>query len=226
MEKTACNILLLYMALLALTACKKMDSTYRKFVVPDGIFYAGKANQPQVHSGRNRVKINWLRNADPSVVAAKVFWNNYTDSIAVAVPPTGDTVSCIIPDLPEKTYSFIIKTYDALGHSSVPTEVFGTSYGDIYQSGLLSRMILGTMYYPDSVVITWSSADISNGACATQVKYTNVLDIEQVNSFPVSRNTSTIKDIKSGSPFQYRTVFLPDSMSIDTFYTDYATSKP
>ncbi|MBO9731499.1 MAG: DUF4998 domain-containing protein [Chitinophaga sp.] len=226
MEKTSHYIPMLCLALLALTACKKMDSTYKKFVVPDGIFYTGKANQPQVHSGRNRAKITWLRNADPSVVTAKIFWNNYTDSISVTVPPAGDTISCIIPDLPEKTYSFIIKTYDGQGHSSVPTEVFGTSYGEIYQSGLLPRVVLGTVLYPDSVVITWSSADISNGAIATELKYTDVQNAEQINSFPVSRNTSTIRYLKPGTSFRYRTVFLPDSMSIDTFYTDYVTGTP
>jgi hypothetical protein len=39
-----------------LTACKKMDSTYKQFVVTDGIVYPGKANKPVANAGRNRVK--------------------------------------------------------------------------------------------------------------------------------------------------------------------------
>lgn len=226
MNKLSCYIPLLCLVLPAFTACKKMDDTYRKFAVPDGIFYSGKANQPQVHAGHNRAKITWLKNADPNVATAKVFWNNYTDSISVTIPPTGDTISCIISNLPEKIYSFIIKTYDAKGHSSVPVEVFGASYGDTYQSSLLSRIVLNTVLYPDSAVATWSSADISNGAYATQIKYTDTLGNNRVSSFPISSTTSTIRDLKPGTSYQYRTVFLPDSLSIDTFYTDYVTSKP
>lgn len=217
-----------YMILLsvAFAACKKMDSTYRQFVVVDGIVYPGKANKPIVYAGQNRVKISWLRGADPNVASAKIFWNNYADSAAVTIPPTGDTIFYTINNLPEKSYSFIIKTYDSKGNVSVPVELFGASYGDFYQSSLLVRPVIAGVLYPDSIAIKWGGADISNGAYAMQVKYTAISGKEQVKSFPVSNVTSVITDMKPGTLYQYRTVYLPDSLSIDTFYTDYSTSKP
>ncbi|MEC5144830.1 DUF4998 domain-containing protein [Chitinophaga sp. 212800010-3] len=219
-------IMALILMLATLAACKKMDSTYRKFVVPDGIVYAGKANNPMVHAGHNRVKITWLRGTDPNVTSARIFWNNYGDSASVTIPPAGDTISCMINNLPEKIYSFIIKTYDSKGNVSVPVELFGASYGDVYQASLLSRPVIAGVLYPDSVSIKWGGADISNGAYATQVKYTDTVGATQVKSFPVSLVTTAIADMKAGTTYQYRTVFLPDSSSIDTFYTDYVTSKP
>lgn len=212
--------------LVMLTACKKMDSTYKNFVVPDGIVYPGKANSPVANAGRNRVKISWLRGADPTLTSAKIFWNNYGDSAVVNIPPTGDTISYTINNLPEKSYSFVIKTYDTKGRVSVPVELFGASYGEVYQSSLLSRPVDAGILYADSIVVKWGGADISNGAYATDVKYITVAGITQVKRFPASNATSTITDMKAGVTYQYRTVYLPDSLSIDTFYTDYVTSKP
>lgn len=214
------------MMLVMLVACKKMDSTYKGFVVPDGIVYPGKANSPVANAGRNRVKISWLRGADPTLTSAKIFWNNYGDSAVVNIPPTGDTISYTINNLPEKSYSFVIKTYDTKGRVSVPVELFGASYGEVYQSSLLSRPVDAGILYADSIVVKWGGADISNGAYATDVKYINVAGVTQVKRFPASNATSTITDMKAGVTYQYRTVYLPDSLSIDTFYTDYATSKP
>jgi hypothetical protein len=60
-----------------------MDSTYKQYVVPGGLTYAGKPTSPKAYSGLNRIKIAWLRGADPSVVKAKIFWNNFADSLAL-----------------------------------------------------------------------------------------------------------------------------------------------
>lgn len=206
-------------------SCKKMDSTYKEFIVPGGLTYVGKPNAPVAHSGHKRVKISWLRGADPNVNHARIFWNNYADSAEVDIPPTADTISYTINDLPEKTYSFNIKTYDAKGNSSIPVEVFGASYGEIYQEGLLSRPIDRGSLYPDSISIKWGGADISNGTYATEVKYINTTGDEHIKRFPASQETSGITDLKAGTTFFYRTIYLPDSTSIDTFYTDFVELK-
>lgn len=199
-----------------------MDETYKQFIVPGGITYPGKVTSPFVSVGRNRVKISWLRGTDPSVKFAKIFWNSYTDSVKIPIPTTGDTISTIIENLPEKSYTFIIKTYDSAGHSSVPVEVLSATYGDKYQASLLSRPVNSAILNNEgNITIQWGGADISNGAFMTEVKYTDTLNNDQVKSFPVSDELSIIGGVKPGTALQYRTVYIPDSMSIDTFYTDY-----
>lgn len=222
MKKILQNILLLFIIAGVLSGCKKMDSTYKEFVVPGGIEYVGKANSPKVYPGFHRVKIAWLRGSDPAVVNAKVFWNNFKDSIVVPIPPSGDTINVIIDNLLEKSYSFVIRTYDEKGTSSIAVEVNGAAYGENYQSELLNRPVNSTQLDAHGkVTIEWGSADISNGAFTTEVKYTDVNGNIRVKSFPADAPTSEITDIKPTAGYQYRTMFRPDSISIDNFYTDY-----
>ena len=145
MKRTFFYLTVLFISLWAFNGCKKMDSTYKQFIVPGGITYAGKANSALAYAGRHRVKISWLRGADPNIAKARIFWNNYKDSIEVNITPTKDTNSVIIANLPEKTYSFVIKTYDAKENSSIPVEIIGGSYGDRYQAQLLNRFVISSV---------------------------------------------------------------------------------
>lgn len=218
-------IMVLFLLFCAISGCRKMEGTYKEFVVPGGLTYTGKVTSPSVSPGHNRLKISWLRGADPTVINAKIFWNNYADSLIVPIPSMGDTISVIINNLVEKSYSFIIRTYDAKGNSSIPVEVIGGSYGDKYQAQLLNRPVNSTMIdAKGKATIQWGSADLSNGAYASEVLYTDTLNNVKSKSFPTDVATSVISDIKPGTSYQFRTVFRPDSSSIDDFYTGYSQS--
>lgn len=208
-----CSICLSY-------SCKKMDDSYKKYVVTGGLTYPGKATTPEVFAGRGRVKLSWLRGTDPSVVKARVFWNNFLDSVEVTIPPTGDTISTIIENLAEQQYTFDIVTYDKQGNKSVAAEVLGASYGAIYQSSLLSRPITQVAMQDEGVaIITWGAPNINGGAYATEVSYTSLSGSQASKQFLVKEDISGISDIKPNVPFKYRTIYLPDSLAIDTFYT-------
>lgn len=208
------------------TACKKMDSEYRKFVVPGGIIYPGKATAAIAYPGHNRVRISWLRGSDPSVVKAKIFWNNYADSTEINIPSSDDTINVTIDNLPEKSYSFIIITYDAKGNISVPVELLSAAYGDGYQSSLLDRPVVSSIVdTQNNLIINWGPADIANGAYATELKYVDINNKNHLQVIGITDSVTEIPDFKPGSKYQYRTIFLPDSMAIDTFYTDYQSPQ-
>src|SRR6186713_2025734 len=157
------------------SACKKMDSTYKQYVVVGGIPYTGKAKSPKAYAGHNRVKITWLRGADPNVTKARIFWNNYTDSVEVLIKDDADTISVIIDNLPEKDYSFEIKTYDNKGVPSIPVELLSGAFGDRYQSQLLTRPVNSVLLDKnDKLTIKWGNAGISNGAIFTELTYTDL----------------------------------------------------
>ncbi|MES2456471.1 MAG: DUF4998 domain-containing protein [Bacteroidota bacterium] len=205
-----------------LSACTKMESVYDEYVVPGGLTYAGKPTSPKVYPGLNRVKVAWLRGADPSIVRATVYWNNYADSVAVPIPEVQDTISVVIGNLVEKSYSFVIKTFDVKGHASIPVEVFGAVYGEKYQSQLLTRPINSALLDAQGkVTIEWGSADISNGATASEVRYTAVDGAIKTATFSAKSPTAVITDMKANSNYQFRTLFKPDSLGIDNFYTGY-----
>ncbi|MGV3639072.1 MAG: DUF4998 domain-containing protein [Adhaeribacter sp.] len=203
------------------SACHQADPL-EAFVVPGGITYTGKATSPLVHVGRNRVQISWLRGTDPTVTKARIFWNNFADSVQVAIPPSGQTISTIIENLPERTYNFTIITYDEKGNFSVPVEVIAATYGEKFQNRLLSRPLNQAVLDDLGLLsLKWGAADISGGAYATEVEYTNQTGNVQVKRFPVGQASSPVTDFKAGTPLKYRTLYLPGPLSIDTFYTAY-----
>ncbi len=215
-----------YMAVSALVvstmACQDQTEIYEDFVNQfSDKNYPGKVLEPASFSGKNRVKIEVLTPGDPAVNEARVFWNFYADSISVPVTQTNAVQEIMLDNLPEDSYSFIIKTYDTSGNVSVPVEVFGTSYGENYEKLISNRSLLSSNIDPNTGALTlnFSDADISNGAVETQIKYINTSDVEATASLIADEKNITIEDYKSGGEFA--TSFLPDSSSIDTFITSW-----
>lgn len=228
MKRILHYIILPALVLCVFAGCKKMDSTYKEFIVPGGLIYAGKVSKPLVYAGNHRIKISWLRGSDPNVVKAKITWNNGNDSVEVAIPPTGEVISVVLNNLEERTYSFKVTTYDSKGNASIPVELFGGSYGEKYEGGIkaLIRPIKSTTRMADGAVkIEWGTANVTGGAYATEVKYTDNANKLKTKRFLVSEKISTVPDIKAGTSFEYNTLYLPDSLSIDTFYTVSAINK-
>lgn len=224
--KTLFYSLFLLALLGTIVSCKKMDKTYEKFLVPGGITYTAKATAAKAHTGHNRVQIVWLRGTDASVTTARIFWNNYADSVEVAIPPTGSVISKIIDNLQERSYSFVIKTYNAKGDASVPVELISASYGEKFQAGLLSRPLLAaTLDEQQTVTLNWGLADISGGAFASEIRYIDKTDKMITKRYTTAEQLGTIANVKAGSTLKYRTLYLPDTLSIDTFYTDFQEKK-
>ncbi|QEC51141.1 F5/8 type C domain-containing protein [Anseongella ginsenosidimutans] len=222
MKKTINYILILLAAGWMMSSCEEADSTYKEFIVEGGLVYPGRATSPLAHSGKHKVLLTWLRGTDPSVTSAKVFWDNYTDSVSVPIPANADTISVLIDNLVEKPYSFQIVTYDDKGNVSVPVELLTAAYGDKYQASLLSRPVDLTVSSIDGTLsLQWGSPDIANGAIASELKYVNADDETITMRIPAEINESSVTGLKPGTGFTYRTIFLPDSLSIDTFYTEF-----
>ncbi len=124
------------------------------------------------------------------------------------------------------TYDFIIKTYDSKENSSVPVEILTRAYGDEYQASLLNTPVNSAILNNEGeVTIEWGAADISDGAFATEVQYTDTSGETRIQRFQISDPTSAVSNVKSGTTFKYRTLFIPDSLSIDTFYTSFQENK-
>lgn len=194
---------------------------YIEYVVPGGITYSGKPISPVFHPGYNRAMISWKKGSDPNVVKAKIFWNNYADSLIVDIPQDSDIVDVMITDLEEMHYSFYIITYDKDGHPSIKTEVLGQVYGEKFRSYLLSRPIISSeMTDQGKIVINWGVADILNGAFAVDIHHIDQQSgLEVVKRFDVDSEQS-IWDGNIEDVYFYQTAFLPDTLSIDTLFTE------
>jgi hypothetical protein len=207
--------LILIFSMTGLYSCYKMDSVYEEFIVPDGIVYPQKVDSLKAYSGQNRIQLEWLKPIDPKVVRARIYWNNYTDSLEIAIPSNQNKISQIIENLNETTYTFYVKTYDAEGHVSIPVEVSGKAYGTIYQASLISRPLLGIAFFPDRAELSWGPAD--EAAIKLVLKYRNASGelIEQI--VPVNESVTTLTDYQLGSTFTTETYFRPTPTAIDEF---------
>lgn len=208
-----------------LAGCKKMESTYEQYVVPNGLVYPGKVLSPIVLSGLNQAKLVWNRGTDPRVVKARIYWNYYKDSIDVAMPVGQAEISQIISNLPENYYTFIIKTFDNIGNASVPVEVSGPVYGDLYRSSLLNRAVFSSYINSDnSVTLALESVPNGSSIVRSQIEYmTNNGGVKTVTIDP-EINSFDLQDYKIGTSYKLRTEYLASNAFQALYSTDQTLS--
>lgn len=208
-------------------SCKDQDETFKEYVKPGGITYVQVPQQIKARPGKNKIVLSWLRGTDPNAEKAKIWWNNKADSLTYSIPANlsaNDVIQVVIDNLEEREYTFIVKTYDGKGNTSIPKEVSARSYGSIYEAGVLQRLIILSEVDPASgnLRIDWGNPDLTNGAYKQELIYTNVRNQEKLLYVRLDTNVTNIQDYKTGTSFKYRTLFLPDTTAIDTVYTPFA----
>jgi hypothetical protein len=203
----------------ALAACDNQTDVYKDYIVPNGLVYPGPAQVPITHPGNQRIKISWLKGTDPRVQKAKIFWNNYTDSVEVSLNSNSDTVSHLIAPIPENTYSFMIHTYDNEGNRSIPVEVLGAVYGDNYRNLLINRLLKSAIYDGQDLKVSWGEPGSSE--VRTQIQWTDS-NGEIQNAMVAPSETETILPFFDyEKTLQYRTTYKPDSLAIDEFHATF-----
>ena len=202
-------------ALGTLAACDKQTDIYKDYIVPNGLVYPGPALKPIAQPGNQRIKLSWLKGTDPRVQKARIFWNNYTDSVDVAINHSNDTISQVIAPIPENTYSFMIHTYDNEGHRSIPVEVLGAVYGDNYRNLLINRLLKSTLYDGENLKVSWGEA--AGSEVRTQIQWTDVTGEIHTTSVSPSEAETTLPLFDYQKPIQYRTTYKPDTLAIDEF---------
>jgi hypothetical protein len=220
------NISLYYISLLLFIAgaCTKMDAYRDKYMADGAIVYPGKMDSVAAFSGRSRVKIAGLFTSDRKITSYKVFWNSRQDSVTVAVKRSAgvDTPSVIIPNLPEGTMNFEIRTYDAEGHVSIPVNTSANVYGDLYQFSLTNRTISNAeMQSNGSALISWANVNKDGGIVNMQIRYTDNTGTQHdtLITSQLSGQTTSLPAFQTGTSISYRTAYLPNATTIDTFYT-------
>lgn len=229
MKKLTNHIILFLpvMLLLALAACSKMDE-YKDIFLQDGeVQYTGKADSVRFHSGYHRAQLSWLILSDPKVTHAKIYWNFRRDSTEISIRRSAvvDTIRLMIPDLEEGPQTFEIFTFDKYGHSSIPSLVSGRVNGERYEASLLQRSlnrgacsVINIQPPYHGAILVWQPGSATDGMIGVQVRYTDEDAVEQrVFAEPAAPSTMLMK-YSPGASIEYRTMYKPDSLAIDTFY--------
>jgi hypothetical protein len=201
-----------------MSACTKMDD-YKKYTNGKEISYTGKIDSLKLHSGNNRLVLSWYLVADPKITGITIYWNDHRDSVVIPVKrSTGiDTMEYLFKALPEDTYNFQVFTWNNEGNRSVPVYITGKVYGNRYSNSLLNRGMNSAERKADgNTVIEWGP--VEETVIGMELTYTTTTgELRKVIS-PRTATQSILENYKSGSTYQFRTLFRPDSLSIDTFY--------
>ena len=198
---------------------------YKKFADGGEINYTEKVDSLKSFSGKNRIMLQGIIDADPKITEFRVFWNDGRDSVSVPITRSGgvDTLEVTIADIPENIYNFQIRTYDAAGNKSLVSNVTGAVYGERYQNTLFNRPVLANDLVSGTLTISYASMDLTTGVIGTEV----LLDGASEPIFiPIDSEEYEISDYVVNSSYKYRTLFLPEETAIDTFYTDYISFTP
>ena len=202
--------------MLMFASCKNHDDLFIDYIVRGGLDYPGKVNHAVAKPGNRRIELSWPKIHDPKVVKARIFWNNYSDSVEIAINHSLDTTRYEINPINENIYSFRIHTYDAEGNISVPEEVISTVYGDNYRNGLSNRVMMSYVYDGLDITLNWRGA--ANKETGIILKYTDIYGNKEMLITPDETSTF-IPDIDLSYPLTYNTVYLPEPSAIDTFQT-------
>lgn len=212
--------------LLTIASCTKMNETYHDFWKDGQHIYPASPDSLKAFSGRNRIQLQWINIGDPTLAKAIIYWNNHSDSLVIPIDQDelagNDTMNVFIDSLAEGAYSFDIYTFDKYGNKSVVANAIGKVYGDTYARSLLTRLIKNNSFLDDTLRIQWGDpADATS--IGSEIAYKNTNGVEMHRIVAPKADTTIISDYNDNASkyFEYRTLFLPDSTAIDTFYTKY-----
>jgi hypothetical protein len=205
-------------------SCKKMDD-YKKFAEGGEIIYPATFDSLKVIPGNNRVMITGFLAGIPNVVKYRVYWNDGLDSLETSIIRKGkvDTIRQIISNLPEGPKTFTIRTFDDKGNRSIPMTITGNVYGANFQASVNergNRAVLKSIFNKDGAAeIILADVDAYVNVLGMHVRYYDATDKIRDTVIPVKLKNQVVvvPGVSVQRPITYNTLFLPDTVGIDTF---------
>ena len=207
-----------------LLCCRKQDHFYKDFIQRGEIVYVGKADSILFYPGDKRAQLSFII-ADPNVHKMKIYWDERQDSMTVDVTRKNkvDTLKVIIPNLDERFYAFEVYAFDVDGNRSVKSLAEGQVYGDNYQESVFHRAIRSIFYENNQAMISWFGAAQSD--IGSEIRYIDMGGEMRTIFAPGTDAVTILEDVAYGESFEYRTLHRPDTLAIDTFYTEFQTEE-
>lgn len=194
----------------AVIACSKQDSIYKQYVKSGGYDYPAKAIGLSYQAGYKNVIIKWEKPMDPSVLTAKLYWDNYSKSCDVDYSEHPDgKVEIPVDNLEDRSYTFDIINFDNSGNKSLPAEITVSPYGDGWMVSRAERSVLSAvMNGNDATVILTKSTD---EMVATKFRYLNRAGewVEVKEHLLPGKDTIVFIDAMKGKRFEYSSSYCP-----------------
>lgn len=181
-----CIVLLVFFT----QSCSKMNDLHQPYLDEGEIVYTAKVDSVAPGIGKNRIQLE-ISVLSQRIKTVRIFWNNYEDSIDVAIDNKTGVFTKLLTNMAEKSYIFQLVSFDQFGNKSLPLEFVGKVYGDVYESSLVSRSSK-IVSSKAGLVLSFSSAP--EGNVATVVTYTNTTGNLTSISVPAAENSLIISD--------------------------------
>lgn len=222
--KTYLSILLTVGVAVALSSCGGQDEIYKEWVKKGGYDYPAKAVNLSSVIGYKSVIINWEKPMDPAVTTATLFWDNYASSQSIDYADYSDgKVSMEVGNLEDRSYTFDIVNYDAVGNKSLAAEITVSPYGDSWMVSRSERTVTSSRMDGRDAKIVMSKA--TDEMIATRFRYKNLQDewVECETILKPGENEVTFPNALKGKRFEYSSSFCP-AAGKDTVWSHWTKS--
>jgi hypothetical protein len=195
-----------------------MNDLHDGYLANGEITYAAKVDGVEIRPGENRVLMD-IQIISQRIETVRIYWNDYLDSVDVAVNNQVGLFQQVLNNLEEKDYIFYLVSFDKFGNKSLPFEASGTVYGEKFKNGLSNRRIQTVYIVNEVMTLEWSGAPTN--ALYSELIYTDNAGRERTLQIPLDETSTSLEDWKSG--LKHRTLFVPEATVIDTFYLNWIT---
>lgn len=221
--KNIYGLVVLILSVFSITSCEDFMDVHKEYIEGGEIIYAPKPDSVNFVAGKNRILFNCRTYNATNVHSIDVYWNNELDSLIIPIEmKTGyDSISVILDNLEEKSYTFNIRTTDNFGHKSLYVTDFGTSYGEIYQFRLSDRRIKTVSFSDGGGTASWYFAP--ENLVRSEIRYIKNDGSQSIVESPSAIDVVELPEIRPGSSIEYRSLFIPEVEAIDTFATAWKT---
>lgn len=222
--KTYLNIFLTVGVAVALSSCGGQDEIYKEWVKKGGYDYPAKAINLSSVIGYKSVIINWEKPMDPAVTTATLFWDNYASSQSIDYADYSDgKVSMEVGNFEDRSYTFDIVNYDAVGNKSLAAEITVSPYGDSWMVSRSERTVTSSRMDGRDAKIVMSKA--TDEMVATRFRYKNLQDewVECETILKPGENEVTFPNAMRGKRFEYSSSFCP-AAGKDTVWSHWTKS--
>ena len=211
--------------------CSDMNDVHSEYLKDGERIYIGKLDSLVVLPGDGRAILRFWA-SDPRAKSVMFNWIPEDDSLYFEFDRSTprDTFEVVIgrengmKPLAEGNYTLQATTSDNLGHFSLILEKSLSIYGDKYRSTLIDRVINSSQYESKENKLKLEfSGPFTDDDIGVEVMYTSeemgIKTVQFADSLLLDPVTISNFDVSKG--MKYRTMYLPDSLAIDTFYTAY-----
>ncbi len=215
------GLIVLIVSVLSFSSCEDFMDVHKEYIEGGEIVYAPKPDTLSFIAGKERILFNCRTYNAPNVRSIDVYWNEGLDSLIIPVSlKTGyDSISVMLDNMEEKSYTFNVRTTDNFGYKSLFLTDFGTSYGTLYQSRIVNRRVKGISLSDNGGIVNWYFAPA--GLVRNEIRYVKSDGSQSIVELSSKKDVVELPDARSGSFFEYRSLYIPEKQCVDTFATDW-----